>query len=922
MNRQRLALFLVSVISFQLNAQQLEPAAFDRYTTANGLSDNYVTSVVQDSTGYLWIGTAWGLNRFNGFRFAQFHPNNDSLSLPAEEVAGLTWLDGQRLAATGTGVHILDTRTMQTRNIFIPYHNKKYQFKFNMVMRVKGDEGGNLYVLTRSGFYHYDKNYTLVSRFDYYAEEEVPVYHFFFGSELFELDAQRLLIVSADGLYIYNKKGRRLQKMAPADAPLLAEFLHDPRDHFQLFQIRMGEFFVVKSKSDSLVYINLKEARKVVSLLPLRPADSEIGWRSKLFRVNDTLFYISAQAAGLYKLRFYPGSGKVVWSAKKELEAFLCTAFAKDANGHLLIATSKGLLRQKAEHAVVQTATLPPEWEEKFPSITVADVFASANKVYAGSRAGLLVFDKKTLRFERNLLFGKGNKAGNDVRNVAAIDANTLLVGTLGPLSLLQLNNHTQHTIVPPQWSVANDWTNDLHRDSKANIWISSHNIYRYNTVTGNFTTVPLLPQLLDVPAVIEEDRQGNIWMARHGLARYNTSLNKYDLYIDSLPYIRMPDKQVNALAIDAQNRVWFNSNNNGLMTYDVAKKTFRQFTRKDGLPDNNVTALAVIGHKVWIACYSGLACIDTRNFSITAFRKEDGFPATPVRPGARFFYDSSEHQLYIGFSDAVVRFNPDDVLHKGSPPQTFVEMVVVNGEKRIFFPTQPITTSWKEAEFNINIGSINFRDGSIQHYAYRVMEDESSQWIHTGSQPTFSISALSPGTHRIQVKTFSIDNRWPEQVKEITITVLPPFWRSTPFLIGVGVLFITLLYYFIKWRISLARRKEMVKTQIQKLKADDYKAQFELEQISHYFSSSLADKKTEGEVLWDVAQNLIGRMNYEDCVIYGWNDDRTRMIQKAAYGPKGKPELISASAFDVVPGQGIVGHVINTKQPVLVRDT
>src|SRR5215207_9394541 len=108
----------------------------------------------------------------------------------------------------------------------------------------------------------------------------------------------------------------------------------------------------------------------------------------------------------------------------------------------------------------------------------------------------------------------------------------------------------------------------------------------------------------------------------------------------------------------------------------------------------------------------------------------------------------------------------------------------------------------------------------------------------------------------------------------------------------------------------------------MEKLKADDYKNQFELEQISNYFSSSLADKKTEEEVLWDVTNNLIGRMNYEDCIIYLWNKDKTKMIQKAAYGPKGQPEVISATAFEVLPGQGIVGHVIKSRQPLLVKDT
>src|SRR6185436_11027746 len=208
------------------------------------------------------------------------------------------------------------------------------------------------------------------------------------------------------------------------------------------------------------------------------------------------------------------------------------------------------------------------------------------------------------------------------------------------------------------------------------------------------------------------------------------------------------------------------------------------------------------------------------------------------------------------------------------------------------------------------------------QRFAYRIVKNELTPWQQLGSQPSFSISNLSPGDYTIQVKTFSISNRWPEQIREIHIVVAPPFWQEPWFMITLFALAALLLYLFIHWRTGVARRKEMQKTHMQKLKADSYKNQFELEQISNYFSSSLADKKTEDEVLWDVAGNLIGRMNYVDCIIYMWNEDKRKMVQKAAYGPKGKPEYISAQLFDVLPGQGIVGHVMQTKHPILVHDT
>jgi hypothetical protein len=103
-----------------------------------------------------------------------------------------------------------------------------------MIERAMGDDKGDIYILTRSGFYHYDKNYKLLSRFDFYSEEKVAVTHFYFGRGLFELDSKRLLITSIGGLYIYDKESRQFKKMTAADCPLMAEFLNypDPDSNF------------------------------------------------------------------------------------------------------------------------------------------------------------------------------------------------------------------------------------------------------------------------------------------------------------------------------------------------------------------------------------------------------------------------------------------------------------------------------------------------------------------------------------------------------------------------------------------------------------------------------------------------------------------------------------------------------------------
>jgi putative methionine-R-sulfoxide reductase with GAF domain len=921
---QRLFFLFVFCFANRLYAQPLEQQSFDQYTTANGLSHNMVTGLAQDANGYLWITSLYGLNRYNGSQFMKFYSTDDSTSLGSDELwLGATWLDKRRLAVPGGGLHIIDTKSGKRRNIVIPYHRQKYQFKFNLIERVRGDINGDVYILSRSGFYHFDSSYKLVSRFDFYKEEEVPVTHFYFGRGLFHLDENRLLIIAIDGIYFYNKVTRKVKKMAAGDCLLLAEFLNYPHVDYQFFQHKPGTFFIFKSDSDSVLYVDLAKNRKVVSISPFAKARQEFGWRTKLIAESDSVFYMTGHLSGFFKLNFTPATGRLQVYPKKYFPSLLCNSLLRDEDRNLWIATNKGLFRQNPQPRKVQVAYLPNHLENKYPNIRIDDIWTSSTTVYGGARseAGVFLFDKKTFTLKEQIVF-KEKDGRNTIRAMSPIDSTHLLFGTHGPLILFSTKTKRGKKILPPDWNDRENWISELHKDRKGRIWVSTRQIYVYETERKNFNSLPVLPELLSVPYAIDEDTSGHIWMAGHGVARYNTHLRNYDILIDSFPHIKMLDKQVSALAVDRRNRVWFNSASNGIIGYDIARKKFIHITRNQGLPDNNIASLMVVDNKLWLACYSAIACIDLETFQISRFGKEDGFPDMPTIKGAHFYYDKAEGLLYLGMSTSVVRFNPDNLLQKRLPPKTFFENIVINGANMIVMPRDRLTTSWSKNELQFTIGTINFFDAASQRYAYRINRNDSSSWTEIGQQTSFNISGLAPGIHRVEVKCYSATGHWPAQISELNIVVLPPLWLRSWFLVVLGLLFLIALYLFIRWRISLVRRKEMIKTQIEKLKADNYKNQFELEQITNYFSSSLVGKKTEEEVLWDVSRNLIGRLDYEDCIIYLWNEDKTKMLQRAAYGPKGQPGAITKNVFEVSPGQGIVGHVVETRQPVLVKDT
>src|SRR5689334_3804347 len=114
-----LLVFVLCFYSFQNAEAQRFNFSFEQFTTDNGLSHESVLSITKDKDGFIWIGTANGLNRFDGVSFKVFlnNPNNEQ-SIPGNYIAGTT-LDkkGYLWVSTNNGLCRLDTRTLKIDRI-------------------------------------------------------------------------------------------------------------------------------------------------------------------------------------------------------------------------------------------------------------------------------------------------------------------------------------------------------------------------------------------------------------------------------------------------------------------------------------------------------------------------------------------------------------------------------------------------------------------------------------------------------------------------------------------------------------------------------------------------------------------------------------------------------------------------------------
>lgn len=92
-------------------------------------------------------------------------------------------------------------------------------------------------------------------------------------------------------------------------------------------------------------------------------------------------------------------------------------------------------------------------------------------------------------------------------------------------------------------------------------------------------------------------------------------------------------------------------------------------------------------------------------------------------------------------------------------------------------------------------------------------------------------------------------------------------------------------------------------------------------QQVINYFATSLSGANTVEEILWDITYNCISELGWEDAVIYLFNDDRTSLIQRAAFGPGKERDRQILNPIEIPLGQGIVGTVARTGASEIVSD-
>ncbi len=128
---------------------------FDKLTTKDGLSDNEILDIIQDRYGFIWVATADGLNRYDGYEFLVFkNIPTDSTSISSNFITSITEdIYGDLWIGTAFGLNKYD----RTKDVFIHYFSDQNSHKGlqnNHIRKILADEKGILWIETVEGHLH------------------------------------------------------------------------------------------------------------------------------------------------------------------------------------------------------------------------------------------------------------------------------------------------------------------------------------------------------------------------------------------------------------------------------------------------------------------------------------------------------------------------------------------------------------------------------------------------------------------------------------------------------------------------------------------------------------------------------------------------------------------------------------------------
>lgn len=348
-----------------------------------------------------------------------------------------------------------------------------------------------------------------------------------------------------------------------------------------------------------------------------------------------------------------------------------------------------------------------------------------------------------------------------------------------------------------------------LLQDHQGRIWIGSfdNGLFLLQEERGNVTFIPASDLYKNYPKELFHkirhmavDAKNNLYIGTtNGLLLLNTNAPQNTPHAFAV-YRKIPgDKKslgnndIQFIYHDAKNRLWLATSGGGFCEAigdkPFERLQFRNYTTKDGMPNDYVLSCAEdVQGNLWLATENGLARFDPNKATFRNYDSYDGLPRSGFSEAAAC-KRLPNGQLVFGTTKGVLTFDPGRISSERITANiAFTNLQINNedaaaGEKESVLQHAVNFTDELTLKYNQNIISIDYaildqRAGNRPELVYRLLGFDSA-WHNDRLQRRATYTNLPPGKYVFEVKSFSSDLYSNTPYKRMSITILPPPWKT-----------------------------------------------------------------------------------------------------------------------------------------------
>jgi signal transduction histidine kinase/ligand-binding sensor domain-containing protein len=792
---------------------------FKRISTAEGLSQTRVAQIVQDDLGFMWFGTQYGLNRYDGYEFKLYvHEAGRKNSLAGafiyslfKDHAGMLWIGCNR---------ILDRFDPRTET-FTHYHIETGDLENlgGTVVHISQDRSGMLWLATGTGLHRLDPTTGQITHYRQSLENPggLSTNNIKWTGE----DRSGILWVgTADGLDQFDPATGAVRLHIPIPDAVQISFFED----------RFGQFWIVHASGTGLaLFDRISNTVTRYSFYEREPSPDALTGVMGIVEDQHGVLWVGSPGIGL--LQFDREHRRFIHFRNRPQDPHSIgedkvIALSLDREGNVWT----GL------HSVGPNHFAPsPQQFEIFKHETDDPNSLSVNFVNAlfedrqgslwiGNDDGLNQINRRT--GERVFTtVGIGTKPM--IISIAQDPSGIIWVGTYGhglhsynPIT--RLTESYRHDPADPT-SLSNDVVYRVFVDHAGGLWATTGDgLDRFDREGQNFRVYRLdaSSQTSQSYFSIAEDNTGKLWIGgvQSGLHRFDPATGHFTVYkATSNNPDSLRDDTVPTVYASSSHIVWIGTQN-GLNRLDPTTGKIDAYDTRSGLPANKIDCILEDSHGfLWLSTTNGLSKFNPVIGTFANYTAVDGLPGNDLTGWAACFKSPRGEMFFGGFPGAVAFFPERLTDHPGSPAVVLTDFklagvsVPIDPDSSLtqsISYTDRITLSHAQNMFSLTFAGLDYFSPQTTRYRYR-LEGLEPQWNEVGSdQRHATYTTLPAGRYTLRVQAASSRGVWNEAGARLAIEILPPWWEMWWFRTAVGLLIMLTVWLFYRLRIRQVSRQ------------------------------------------------------------------------------------------------------------------